>query len=129
MMKKNYLCLILIGVVVPLIITAYADGAKVLVKDKSSSSQRDDGKAAVAIPDPCKSPSSSGPGPVPIPYPKTGSAADMSKGSKKVKTDGKQIQIKKKSTYKRSTGDEAPTDGTIKYAPSPKKKPVLLEQK
>lgn len=128
MMKKNYLCLILIGVVVPLAASAFAEGAKVLVKDKGSISHKSGGKTAVAVPDPCKSPSSSVPGPVPIPYPKTGSAEDTSKGSKKVKIDGKQIQIKKKSTYKRSTGDEAPTDDTIKYDTPLKKKPVLHRQ-
>lgn len=127
-MKKNYLCLILIGVGLLLVASAYADGAKVLVKDKGSISLKSGGKAPVAAPDVCKSPASSGPSPVPIPYPEAGSFTDTDKGSKKVKADGKQGKIKEKSSYKRSTGDEASTDNTIKHAPPLKKKPDLHRQ-
>jgi hypothetical protein len=127
MMKKYYLCLILIGVVVLLAAPAFAGGAKVLVKDKGISSHKDDVKAAGAVPDISKSPSP-GPGPVPIPYPKTRSASDTTKGSKKVEVGGKQIQLKNKSNYESSTGDEPSTDKKIKHAPSLKQKPVLRRQ-
>ena len=60
------------------------------------------------FPDVCKTPSAAGP--IPIPYPNIGKSSDTSKGSKKVKTDGKMVSTKG-SDYVKSTGDEAGTDG------------------
>ena len=60
------------------------------------------------FPDVCKTPSAAGP--IPIPYPNIGKSSDTSKGSKKVKTDGKMVSTKG-SDYVKSTGDEAGTGG------------------
>jgi len=49
-------------------------------------------------------------GPVPIPYPNVGKAADTTDGSKKVKIDDKDVTLKDKSTYKKTTGDEPGTE-------------------
>jgi hypothetical protein len=49
-------------------------------------------------------------GPVPIPYPNVGQAADMTEGSKKVKIDDKEVTLKDKSTYDKTTGDEPGTE-------------------
>jgi len=55
------------------------------------------------FPDICKTPSA--PGPIPIPYPNIAKSSDTSKGTKKVKIDGKEVMTKS-SSYKKSTGDE-----------------------
>jgi hypothetical protein len=44
---------------------------------------------------------------VPIPYPNTGMASDATGGSKKVKISGKEVMLKNKSHFKKSTGNEA----------------------
>lgn len=49
-------------------------------------------------------------GPVPIPYPDVGQAADTTDGAKKVKIDGKDVTLKDKSSYKKTTGDEPGTE-------------------
>jgi len=49
-------------------------------------------------------------GPVPIPYPNVGKATDTTDGTKKVKIDDKDVTLKDKSSYKKSTGDEPGTD-------------------
>lgn len=58
------------------------------------------------FPDVCKTPSPGGP--VPIPYPNIAKSSETSSGSKKVKTEGKEV-LPKKASYEKSTGDEAPT--------------------
>jgi hypothetical protein len=57
----------------------------------------------VATPDVCKTPSPAGE--IPIPYPNTAQASDTTSGSKKVKTEGKEVMTKGAS-YKKSSGDE-----------------------
>jgi hypothetical protein len=68
-----------------------------------------DGKSICAFPDVCLSPPSPPAGPVPIPYPNTGFATDTTSGSKTVKISGKEVMLKDKSYFKKSTGDEAAT--------------------
>lgn len=62
----------------------------------------------IAFPDVCKTPTPAGP--VPIPYPNIAKSSDTSKGSKKVKCDGKPICLKD-SNFSMSTGDEAGSAG------------------
>jgi len=53
---------------------------------------------------------------VPIPYPNTGLASDTTKGSKTVQISNKEVMLKNKSYFKKSTGDEAgctPKKGVI----------------
>jgi len=80
----------------------YANGREVSCKAA-------DGKSICAFPDVCLSPPSPPAGPVPIPYPNTGFASDMTEGSKTVKISGKEVMLKDKSYFKKSTGDEAAT--------------------
>jgi hypothetical protein len=67
------------------------------------------GKSICAFPDVCFTPPENPATPpgVPIPYPNTGMATDTTSGSKTVKITGKEIMLKNKSFFKRSTGDEA----------------------
>jgi len=62
-----------------------------------------------AFPDVCFTPPQTPATPpgVPIPYPNTGMASDATSGSKQVKISGKEVMLKDKSYFKRSTGDEA----------------------
>jgi hypothetical protein len=68
-----------------------------------------DGKSICAFPDVCFTPPENPATPpgVPIPYPNTGLASDMTNGSKTVKISGKEVMLKNKSYFKKSTGDEA----------------------
>jgi hypothetical protein len=68
-----------------------------------------DGKTIAAMPDVCLSPPTPPAGPVPIPYPNTAMASDTTKGSKTVQIGGQEVMLKRKSTFKKSTGDEAAT--------------------
>jgi hypothetical protein len=68
-----------------------------------------DGKTIAAMPDVCLSPPTPPAGPVPIPYPNTAMASDTTKGSKTVQIGGQEVMLKNKSTFKKSTGDEAAT--------------------
>jgi len=71
------------------------------------------GSASIAkLPDVCKTPSSPEAGPIPIPYPNIAKSSDTASGAKKVKTNGKEV-ITKGASYKKSTGDEAPTKKTL----------------
>ena len=70
-----------------------------------------DGKTIAAMPDVCLSPPSPPAGPVPIPYPNTAMASDTTDGSKTVQINGQEVMLKDKSTFKKSTGDEAATKG------------------
>jgi hypothetical protein len=67
------------------------------------------GKSICAFPDVCFTPPQTPATPpgVPIPYPNTGMASDTTSGSKTVKISGKEVMLKNKSYFKRSTGDEA----------------------
>ncbi len=67
------------------------------------------GKSICAFPDVCFTPplTPATPPGVPIPYPNTGMASDCSDGSTSVKISGKEVMLKNKSYFKKSTGDEA----------------------
>lgn len=68
-----------------------------------------DGKSICAFPDVCFTPPENPATPpgVPVPYPNTGFAKDTTSGSKTVKISGKEVMLKNKSYFKKSTGDEA----------------------
>ncbi len=80
----------------------YANGREIACKASG-------GKSICAFPDVCFTPPQTPATPpgVPIPYPNTGMAGDMTKGSKNVKISKKEIMLKNKSYFKKSTGDEA----------------------
>jgi hypothetical protein len=67
------------------------------------------GKSICAFPDVCMTPPENPATPpgVPIPYPNTGMASDTTDGSKSVQISGKEVMLKNKSYFKKSTGDEA----------------------
>lgn len=67
------------------------------------------GKSICAFPDVCMTPPQTPATPpgVPIPYPNTGMASDCTDGSTSVKISGKEVMLKNKSYFKKSTGDEA----------------------
>ncbi len=67
------------------------------------------GKSICAFPDVCFTPPQTPATPpgVPIPYPNTGLATDCTNGSTSVKISGKEVMLKNKSYFKKSTGDEA----------------------
>jgi uncharacterized protein DUF4150 len=62
-----------------------------------------------SMPDVCLSPPSPPAGPIPVPYPNFAKASDTTDGSKTVLAGGKEISLKGKSSYKKSTGDESAT--------------------
>ena len=68
-----------------------------------------DGKSICSFPDVCFTPPQTPATPpgVPVPYPNTAFAKDTDKGSKNVKISGKEVLLKNKSFFKKSTGDEA----------------------
>jgi hypothetical protein len=68
--------------------------------------------ASAVVPDICETPSPGGP--VPIPYPNIAKSSDTSSGSKKVKTDGKEVSTKH-SSYAKSTGDEPSTNDSSEW--------------
>lgn len=82
----------------------------VFANGREISCKKADGKSICAFPDVCFTPPDkvppTPPG-VPIPYPNTGMAKDTTGGSKKVKISGKEIILKNKSHFKKSTGNEA----------------------
>lgn len=80
----------------------FANGREVSCKAGS-------GKSICAFPDVCMTPPENPATPpgVPIPYPNNGMASDMTSGSKKVKVSKKEVMLKNKSFFKKSTGDEA----------------------
>jgi len=67
------------------------------------------GKTICAMPDVCFTPPECPATPmgVPCPYPNTGMSSDTTDGSKKVTISKKEIGLKNKSCFKKSTGDEA----------------------
>jgi hypothetical protein len=78
---------------------------KVFANAREVSSRSGEGKAACAFPDVCFTPPPA-PG-VPIPYPNTGIDADTSNGTRSVRIAGREVMLKNKSYFKKSTGDEA----------------------
>ena len=66
-------------------------------------------KVLASTPDVCMSPPAPPAGPVPVPYPNFAQSSDLTDGSKNVFIGGKPICLKGKSSYKKSTGDEACT--------------------
>lgn len=82
---------------------------QVYANNREVSCKAADGKSICAFPDVCLSPPSPPAGPIPIPYPNTGFASDTTDGSKTVKISGKEVMLKDKSYFKKSTGDEAAT--------------------
>ncbi|BAP55292.1 hypothetical protein THII_0995 [Thioploca ingrica] len=80
----------------------FANGREISCKEA-------DGKSICAFPDVCFTPPQTPATPpgVPIPYPNTAFAKDTTKGSKTVKISGKEVMLKNKSYFKKSTGDEA----------------------
>jgi hypothetical protein len=78
------------------------------------------GKSICAFPDVCMTPPQTPATPpgVPIPYPNTAMASDTSDGSASVKISGQEVMLKNKSSFKRSTGDEAgaaPLKGVVTH--------------
>jgi hypothetical protein len=78
------------------------------------------GKSICAFPDVCMTPPQTPATPpgVPIPYPNTGLSSDCSGGSSTVKISRKEVMLKNKSYFKKSTGDEAgcaPMKGVISH--------------
>jgi hypothetical protein len=67
------------------------------------------GKSICAFPDVCFTPPQTPATPpgVPIPYPNTGMSSDTSDGSTSVQISGQEVMLKNKSSFKKSTGDEA----------------------
>jgi hypothetical protein len=82
---------------------------KVFANGREVSCKAANGKAVAAFPDVCFTPPTAPPTPpgVPIPYPNTGMASDATDGSKTVKISGKEVMLKNKSCFSKSTGDEA----------------------
>jgi hypothetical protein len=66
-------------------------------------------KVMASMPDVCLSPPSPPAGPIPIPYPNFALASDVTGGTRTVKIGGKEVSMQDKSSYKKSTGDEAAT--------------------
>jgi hypothetical protein len=73
------------------------------------SSKSMSGKSICEFPDVCFTPPQTPATPpgVPIPYPNTGMAGDTTDGSKSVKIGNEEVMLKDKSSFKKSTGDEA----------------------
>ena len=82
---------------------------EVFANGREISCKAGSGKSICAFPDVCFTPPecpATPPG-VPIPYPNTGMTTDTTSGSKTVKITGKEVMLKNKSYFKKSTGDEA----------------------
>ncbi len=80
----------------------FANGMEVAAKKSGN-------KVIAAMPDVCLSPPSPPAGPIPIPYPNFSKSSDTNNGSKSVKIAKKPINLKNKSDFKKSKGDEAAT--------------------
>jgi hypothetical protein len=80
----------------------------VFANGREISCKKADGKSICAFPDVCMTPPENPATPpgVPVPYPNTGFAKDTTKGSKNVKISGKEVMLRNKSYFKKSTGDE-----------------------
>ena len=84
-------------------------GNDVFANGREVSCKSADGKSICAFPDVCMTPPENPATPpgVPVPYPNTGMAKDTTSGSKTVKVTDKEVMLKNKSYFKKSTGDEA----------------------
>ncbi len=84
-------------------------GVKVFANMMEIACKASAGKLICAFPDVCMTPPQTPATPpgVPIPYPNTAMASDTTKGTKKVKINGKEVALKNKSEFKKSMGDEA----------------------
>jgi hypothetical protein len=83
---------------------------KVFANGRELSCQAGNGKSIACFPDVCFTPPDKTPATplgVPIPYPNFGYSSDTTKGSKTVKVSGKEVMLRNKSYFKKSTGDEA----------------------
>jgi hypothetical protein len=100
-MTKKTLFIVCMAVVFTWFALAYA-GDPVFV-NQGDVVHKDSSGVTIAFPDACKTPTPGGP--VPIPYPNIGKSSDTSKGSNKVKADGKTSSVKG-GKYSTSSGDE-----------------------
>jgi hypothetical protein len=84
-------------------------GDEVYANGREISSKSCEGKSVAAFPDVCFTPPQTPATPpgVPIPYPNTGMASDTTDGTKTVKIGSKEVMLKNKSYFKKSSGDEA----------------------
>lgn len=84
-------------------------GNDVFANGREISCKKADGKSICAFPDVCMTPPENPATPpgVPVPYPNTGMASDTTGGSKNIKISGQEVILKNKSSFKKSTGDEA----------------------
>ncbi len=89
-------------------------GSNVFADGMEIASVASDGKSIAAMPDVCFTPPQAPPTPpgVPIPYPNTGMASDLTGGSTTVTIGGKPLCLKDKSSFKKTSGDEAGSAGT-----------------
>jgi hypothetical protein len=89
-------------------------GSNVFANGMEIASIASDGKSIAAMPDVCFTPPQAPPTPpgVPIPYPNTGMASDLTDGSTTVKIGGQPACLKDKSSFKKTSGDEAGSAGT-----------------
>jgi len=71
---------------------------KKLANKKEIAQELSQEPTSAAFPDVCETPSLGGP--IPIPYPNIAKSSDTSSGSKKVKTDGKEVSLKTSSYQK-----------------------------
>ena len=104
--KKSLILIIILGIT--LIFSGKVIGEETVFENSKGITHKSSGGISVAFPDVCKTPSPGGP--VPIPYPKIGKSSDTSKGSKKVKMNGK-LTMPKGSSFEMGAGDEAGTRG------------------
>ncbi|WP_457334977.1 DUF4150 domain-containing protein [Rhizobacter sp. P5_C2] len=84
-------------------------GANVYANGMEVSGKASGHNVIASMPDVCLTPPPPPAGPIPIPYPNFARAADTTDGSRSVMAGGKEISLKGKSKYKKSTGDEAAT--------------------
>ena len=84
-------------------------GNSVFANSMEISSKSMSGKSICEFPDVCFTPPQTPATPpgVPIPYPNTGMAGDTTDGSTSVKIGNEEVMLKDKSSFKKSTGDEA----------------------
>jgi hypothetical protein len=126
-MSKKTLFIVCMAVGFALCALAYA-GDPVFV-NKGDVVHKDSSGVTIAFPDVCKTPAPAGP--VPIPYPNIGKSSDTSKGSKKVKVDGKMPSVKGEK-YSTSSGDEPNVGSGHRAKPksyTPKPKTTLNEHR
>jgi hypothetical protein len=102
-----------LGIAVISIGMAYA-GDQTSPNSTPIASKQNIGKSVIEMPDVSQTPPSSPAAPpgVPVPYPKTGMASDTTKGSKEVKVSGKEVGLKNKSSFRKSSGDEPGTQSS-----------------